>query len=265
MDFRLDEPAWSLLERERRDRPFVVRAGGRVLRFRPATDIGASTLLQVASDWRLFLGFCVVNRDDLAVVDFSWWKAEHLLRLYRRHCGLNVKPEDDRHLFGLLEQEEYREAIEADLPRCYPGADLGELWRSRQWRKLLNFIERLGRNTFFSEVMSKDEELAKRVLNRKKKIGEEEPPPERRMAEFSADTELLTIVADRLGELIAVTAASRGGRMRPPKALPRPKTALQKMRDRADQLHVQFTLDRVFGFVDAQGRPTGTGAKSPTS
>lgn len=265
MDFRLDEPAWSLLERERRDRPFVVRVGGRVLRFRPATDIGAGTLLQVTADWRVFLGFCTVNREELVGTDFSWWKAEHLLRLYRRHFGLNVEPEADRHLASLLETDEYRDAIEADLPRCYPGADLGELWRGRQWRKLLGFIERLGRDTFFSEVMSKDEELAKRIINRKRKLGEDDPPPERRMSEFSAETELLTIVADRLGELIAVTAASRGGKMRPPKALPRPKTAVQKMRDQADQLHVQFTLDRVFGFVDAQGRPTGKGAKSPTS
>lgn len=255
MDFRLDEPAWSVLERERRDKPFLVRAGGRVIRFRPATDIGAGVLVQVAADWRLFLSYCPVDTDELSGADFAWWKAEQILRLYRRHFGLNVEPEQDRQLFALLDQDDYRSAIEVDLHQVYT-ADLGELWRARQWRKLLAMIERLGRSTFFGEVMSQDDDLAKQVISRRKKIGEQEKPPERRMSEFSADTELLTIVADRLGELIAVTAASRGGNMRAPKPLPRPKTATQRMRDQSDHLHVQFTLDRVFGLIDAQGRRT---------
>lgn len=259
MDFRLDEPAWSLLERERRDKPFVVRAGGRVLRFRAAPDVPAGTLLQVAADWRLFLAYCCTDTGQLAEVDLAWWKAEHVLRLYRRHFGLNVSPDADRHLFSMLEQDEYRDAAESDLHQVY-RADLGELWRSRQWRKLLGFIDRLPRNSHFGEVLAGDEKLAKQILSRRKKLGEKEPQPERRMSEFTVEAELLSIVADRLAELTQVTVATKGGKSRTPKPLPRPKSAMARLKEQAEQLHVQFTLDRVFGLIDAQGRPTGKGA-----
>lgn len=255
MDFRLDEPAWAQLDRERPGKPFSVRVGGRVLRFRAAPDLPAAVLLQVTSDWRLFLGYCVVNPDDLFQAgDFAWWKAEHILRLYRRHYGLCTTPDEDRRLFQLLDQDDYRDSIEADLQEIY-GVDLGELWRARRWRKLLGMIERLRRSTHFGEATAADEKLAEIVLRKERDSKDGELPALRRMSEFTVEAELLSVVADRLAELVQVSVAKRGGRARAVKPMPRPATAVEKLRNRQTQVHVTFTLDRVFGRVGPDGKP----------
>jgi hypothetical protein len=258
MDFHLDEPAWAALEREKPGRPFTVRAGGKVLRFRPAADLPAGLLLQAAADWRLFLGYVVVNTDDLGDADFPWWKAEHMLRLYRQHHGLCATPQDDARLFRLLDKPEYREAIEADLHEVY-RQDLGALWRARRWRTLLSMVDRLRRNTHFSEVASQDEDLARLVLEHQDK--DDRPAPSRRMAEFTVEAELLSVVADRLAELVQVQVAKKGGRAGSVSPQPRPKTAMARLQERREIAHVDFTLDRVFGRVDARGKPTGRGGK----
>ena len=213
MDFRLDEPAWAALDRERPGEPFVVRVGGKVLQVRAASEVPAGLLVRVAADWRLFLGYCVVNAEDLAKADFSWWRAEHMLRLYRRHTGLCATPDGDLRLFGLLQQDDYRDAVEADLQEIY-GLDLGVLWRGRQWRRLLGLVERLRRNTHFGEVVSLDAKLAELVLDEESKGKDAKKFADRRMSEFSVEAELLSIAVDRLGELLQVQVAQRGGKSR---------------------------------------------------
>lgn len=257
MDFRLDEPAWAQLDRERPGKPFTVRAGGKVLRFRAAPDVPAGVLIRVTADWRLFLGYCIDDTATLVDADFQWWKAEHMLRLYRHHHGLCTTPQEDMRLFTLLEQGDYRDAIEADLQEIY-GVDLGELWRARRWRKLLGMIERLRRSTHFGEATAADEKLAEFVLRKERDRNGEELPPTRRMSEFTVEAELLSVVADRLAELVQVGVASRGGRPRQVKPMPRPKTAVEKLRSEQTQLSVSFTLDRIFGRVDEAGNPVLT-------
>lgn len=256
MDFHLDEPAWATLDREQPGKPFTVRAGGKVFNFRPAADVPAHLLLRYAADWRMFLGYLVVNAEDLAGADFSWWRAEHMLRLYRRHHGLCDTPDQDARLFHMLDQKEYAEAIEADLHEVY-GLDLGELWRARRWRKLLGLVDRLRRHSHFSEVVSMDEKLAKVLLDaeaaeKKTNLA----TPTRRMSEFTVEAELLSVVADRLAEVLQVQVAQKGGRARAAKPQPRPKTAIGELRHQREMKHVDFTLDRVFGRVDAKGRST---------
>ena len=264
MGFRLDEPAWATLDREQPGEPFTARVGGTVLRFRPAADVPAHLLLRYAADWRMFLGYLVVNTEDLGAADFAWWKAEHLLRLYRRHHGLCETPDQDARLFHMLDQKEYAEAIEADLHEVY-RVDLGELWRARRWRKLLGLVDRLRRHTHFSEVVSQDEDLARMLLDAEEaEKRQNAATSSRRMAEFTVEAELLSVVADRLAEILQVQVAQKGGRSRAIKPQPRPKTAVAELRYRREMKHVDFTLDRVFGRVDAGGRPTGKGAKSPT-
>lgn len=255
MDFRLDEPAWADLDRERGGDPFSVRVGGKVLQFRAAADVPAGMLVRVAADWRLFLGYCVTNTDDLVGADFAWWRAEHMLRLYRRHHGLCDTPAEDQRLFALLQERSYRNAVEADLQEIYQ-VDLGALWRSRRWRTLLNYIERLRRATHFGEATATDEKLAKLVLEDERRSKDGPPSMERRMSEFTVEAELLSLAVDRLGELLQVQVAKRGGQTRSVKYQPRPKTAVAKLRERRDLAHVDFTLGRLYGQVDAQGNAT---------
>lgn len=246
------DPGWAALDAERPGEPFTVRAGGTVLRFLAARDVPAGELVVATSSWRGFLGYMVVNSADLMGARFPLWQAEHLVTMYRRHYGLCERPQQDVRLMRLLDKREYREAIETDLHEIH-GLDLVEEFRSRRWRRLLNFVQRIRRNSHFGQVMALDEELAKLILEHE---DERKDLVVRSMTEFSVEAELLSVVADRLGELLQVQVGKGGGKARAVKPQPRPKTALAKLRERREMKHVDFTFDRLFGRVDAQGRPT---------
>ncbi len=79
------------------------------------------------------------------------------------------------------------------------------------------------------------------------------------MAEFSVEAELLSVVADRMGELIQAQAAGRGAKRRRVEPMPRPESAIQRVRERRSQRKHAWTVARVFGFIDAKGKPTGRG------
>lgn len=78
------------------------------------------------------------------------------------------------------------------------------------------------------EAVSNDDVVAEQILNR-------EPPedaPRRRMSEYSADVEMLSVLADRISELINLLAAVNGTQTGPLQHAPRPQTALERVRER---------------------------------
>lgn len=50
--------------------------------------------------------------------------------------------------------------------------------------------------------------------------------------DYTPEVEMLSAVYDRIGELIRVTAAARGGRGKPPPPAPRPASAFERVRAR---------------------------------
>ena len=79
------------------------------------------------------------------------------------------------------------------------------------------------------EALAGDEATAERIVARPA------PPkaqPTRRISEWSTQVELLSVIADRLGELIAAHAATKGAKVKPPRPMPRPVTALQRVERR---------------------------------
>jgi hypothetical protein len=108
--------------------------------------------------------------------------------------------------------------------------DLATEWRSRRWRRLLNVIDRLPRDSAFMEAMSDDDELADRML--RQRDDSKPPTPRRRMSDWSPTVEVLTAILDRLGELTQTVAALGGAK---PGKLPRapyPITAFDRARHR---------------------------------
>lgn len=93
-------------------------------------------------------------------------------------------------------------------------------------------IDHLPRHSAFAEAVSQDEQLAKSMVDQGDSPAAGKGP-RRRLSEFTPAVELLSVVADRVGELITVTAAVRGGgkphRMKP---MPRPTTALERIREK---------------------------------
>jgi hypothetical protein len=78
--------------------------------------------------------------------------------------------------------------------------------------------------------MATDEELAEQVLNL--------PESDRKAVwgrlhrDYSPEVEMLSALFDRLGELIRVTAATRGARGKQPQNAPRPTSAIERVRRR---------------------------------
>ncbi|MER7331661.1 MULTISPECIES: hypothetical protein [unclassified Micromonospora] len=134
-----------------------------------------------------------------------------------------ARPGGTRRLAHLISR--YGRAIERDLQRIY-HLDLGTEWRARRWRKLLNLIDGLPRDSAFVEALTSDEQWARSVLDN--------PPPEnqpaRRMSEWSPQLEMLTNLYDAVRENTRAVIASAGGK--PGKVLPapRPVTALERAR-----------------------------------
>ncbi len=100
------------------------------------------------------------------------------------------------------------------------------MWRSRRWRHLLNIIDRLPRHSAFAESLADDDELAT-VLAR---MPQRDGVPSRRMREWSPEVELLSVLGDRIAELIQAVGATKGAKPRQVRALPRPVTAMQRRR-----------------------------------
>ncbi len=103
------------------------------------------------------------------------------------------------------------------------------MWQSRRWRHLLNIIDQLPRDSAFAEALSNDEGLAEALLKMPQRPG----LPTRRMREWSAEVELLSALVDRTAELIQAVAATKGAKPKQVRWMPRPVTAIQRLRARA--------------------------------
>lgn len=101
--------------------------------------------------------------------------------------------------------------------------------------------------------MANDEELAAEL------------PPAKTSApsitEFSPVVNLLTILADRMGDLTAVVASGNSRRrVRPPKPLPRPITAADRLKSRKRRA----TYDYIVSLVQPrEGKPTMADGPAP--
>lgn len=109
--------------------------------------------------------------------------------------------------------------------------DLAAEWRARRWRRLLNIIDRLPRDSAYIEALTEDEQLAEQLLRRQ--TGQPAAAkPRRRMSDWSPTVEMLTAILDRLGELTQAVAALGGAKPRQVPRAPYPVTAADRVRNR---------------------------------
>lgn len=255
------------LDAERPHEPFVAQVAGRPVAFRPATGPPWRELLVALDDWPLFIELFGPRKPrKVALVEqLPSWKMRALVRAWRKHHGLCPTDKGHRRLVAMLAKAEYRAAIERDLSEVH-HRDLTEEWQARRWRRLLNDIDGLDRTSHLHEVMSQDDELAEAVLEGESKG--DDNPPRRSMREFDAQVEVLSTIADRMGELIVVTGLTKGIKARRVPPMPRPQTAYQRAREKWVKRKHNYTVARVYGYVDAKGKPTGkqpAGGTPPTS
>jgi len=121
----------------------------------------------------------------------------------------------------------------------YPGIDPGELWRSRDWRKLLNLIDHLPQNTWYQAAVAGDIEHQEMILEARERAEKNgrpnDGPPAPSLAIWSPEVDRLTTIIDELRVLQQAYVGAGGGKAKPPKFMPRPETALESARLRRKQ------------------------------
>lgn len=129
--------------------------------------------------------------------------------------------------------------MEVDLQERY-NLDLATEWASRRWRRLLNLIDHLPRNSHYAEAVVNDEEMAELQAadidpSEKPK---EQPPP---LREWSIEAELLARIADRVGVEVDATIASAGGKPIRMGPVMRPETAIdRKVREARERNRIKI-------------------------
>ena len=79
--------------------------------------------------------------------------------------------------------------------------DVLELWQARRWRKLLNLIDHLPRNSFYAQAVSEDPDHMKALQAARDAAGETGPPPPPPLAWWSAEVDAIADLRDSVIEL----------------------------------------------------------------
>jgi hypothetical protein len=211
------------LERDADDQFSFQLAGIRHLALRPS-DLPWEAVAQSLEDLAAFQAHVIPS-----ALSVSFRQLTELSRSWAEFYDLPTAAEARRLCFML---SRYFEEIEADL--SFRGIDLGELWRSRQWRRLGNLIDHLPMNCFFIEAIAQDDELAA-------SMPEVTREHEERISQWSPELVALAALVDRLGTLISVGIAAAGGKPPDIPSYPRPVTAFQRAAERTTrETHERF-------------------------
>lgn len=117
------------------------------------------------------------------------------------------------------------------------------MFRERRWRDLLALIDWLPRNCAYVEALSEDDEVAEEVLRHPENKKARGAGP--RVSEWSPELERLTDLFDRMGEVMVAVVASSGGKAPKVRPAPRPRTAIDRLRERKRYEHHRKTVARV--------------------
>lgn len=127
-----------------------------------------------------------------------------------------------------------------DLHRLY-GLDLLDFFRgTHSWRKLALLVEHLPGSSATVEAQLDDPEYAEWVASLS-----DGPPRGPKVSEWTPDVAMLTNIYDRLGELIGAVIAGAGGKPPQNRPLPRPKTEVDRFKERAARARHQSLVDEV--------------------
>lgn len=212
--------------------PFTVMVNGEARVVPPAADLPWKAVAACASSphWFAILAW----PPD---VQLKAWQIEDAQHAWCRHNGLPA-PEQIRRLTFMVER--YYEGLEYDL-RTKVGVSLGELWRARRWRELLNYIDLLPPNTHKNRLMLNDEEYVEQLLGASDTSSGDNRPS---LADFSPEVAAIVKLTDAVNRNTMVThgvAQGTKGKMdlRPE---PRPATAIDKIRyQKEKKAHEELT------------------------
>lgn len=147
--------------------------------------------------------------------------------------------------------DRYGSEIEADFQGpIYSGLDLGELWRSHQWGRILRLINQLPQaSRYYAAVATDEEHVALLVKAQEGQPAQKHSPP---MSQWTQEADVLASIHDGIQHLIGVTIATSGNKAPATKPYPRPETAFDSIRrDQRLEKHLSI-VERVKAAREAQ-------------
>lgn len=140
--------------------------------------------------------------------------------------------------------DRYGAEIEADFQGpIYSGLDLGELWGSRRWGKILRLINQLPQaSRYYAAVANDEEHVALLVKAQEGQPAKKHTPP---MSQWTQETDVLAGIYDGIQHLIGVTVAVSGNKAPATVPYARPETAFDKVRENQKMQKHQAVVDRV--------------------
>lgn len=161
------------------------------------------------------------------------WKRALAFQRWSAHYGLPDFGSAQR-LAYLVDR--YRSELTYDLRQF--GVDLGDLWRSRQWRTLLDLIDHLPSHSWYSAAVAEDEEHAELLRKAMAERGGDErssKPKGPPLTTWTPEVATMTEVLDAVRFLTYVTAAAGGSQSaKPPPPAPRPHSLLADAMKRSE-------------------------------
>lgn len=202
--------------------PFIYRHRGQVRGLFSPLELGPGGIMSVLED-----GFPFAM-----VADMPLWKSDLLLERWRAHYDLPPFRDAQRLLYLL---DRYSAEIEFDLRQAV-REDLGDLFRARRWRYLLNLVDRLPGHSYYSEAVANDEEHARLIAQAEAEREESKKKSHPPLRTWTPEMAALTAIIDALNVqtyVMKALKAERGKAGSPPEALPRPETAIDRARKEA--------------------------------
>lgn len=125
--------------------------------------------------------------------------------------------------------------------------DLGEMVRTGQYRKILNFIDHLPQASHYYQAVANDDEHVELILKAQEAQGgqpeaEQTGPP---LSEWTATVDSLAQVRDLLSQILTVSIAAAGGKPEKARSAPRPATKFDTVRARK----LKAKQDRILSMV----------------
>lgn len=115
---------------------------------------------------------------------------------------------------------------------------------------MLDLIDRLPRDTYYWQVITKDPEHAAMLVEAQERAeaagekGDNAPP----MSAWSPVVEAITTLTDRVNSLIYITRAANGAKgEQPPKPITRPTTAITSIKSKRRQQRHESLTARLLG------------------
>lgn len=154
-------------------------------------------------------------------------RTEQVRQAWAHHNGL---PEGQSLYRLLYMMERYADGIEYDL-RNHLGVDMGDLFRGRRWRALLNYIDLLPSGTHKNRMVTQDEEHMEAILSSKQgQAGEYKPS----MSDWGQLENMMATLIDAVNRNTETVHATAQGKKKPLRIpnYPRPATALDRVKNK---------------------------------